>query len=249
VSHGSGSLTIAACRAGPRTILERVRFDGISRCSRAFADGDAARVMLSQLGPGVVRGDRITTGGVVRAGAHLIVTNQAATRLMGGGRQARAEAAWSIEAGALLELIGEPLVALADSRYDASTVIDLGPGAVVLTTEIACVPAGANVRLRTSIRRRGRELFYDALEPAAAAPYTVGTFALAGLAEEHVVPLVAALDHAADAAAGARLGVGALQSGVVVRMLATDIWTVRSILQALRTAARTALLPAKRCAS
>lgn len=241
MSGTAGSLSITAGRRGPRTILERIRYDGISRCSRAFASGEAALVVMSQLGPGVVRGDSVTTRGRVNAGAHLIVTNQAATRLMGGARESLSQASWTLDEGAVLELLGEPLVAHANARYSAATTIELGPRAFVLITELARVPAGANVRSRTLVRRGTRELVYDAFEAAAVAPHTVGTLIVTGLADNRIVPIAAALDRAADTIEDAMAGVGVMSSGVLVRVLATDTWHARSILASLRETVWTAL--------
>lgn len=238
MSFGSGSLTIAARRAGSRTVLERVRYEGISRCSRAFAVDGAARVVLSQLGPGVVRGDAVTTAGHVRAGAHLIVTSQAATRLMGGARKSGSHQTWTVEEGAVLELLGEPLVAHDDARHESTMAVRLAFGAIVLIGEIAAVPRAADVRVRTSVIRGGRELFYDAFEAGAAAPHAVGTLAVVGLAPERVAPLVEALDFTADALGNAlRTGVGALSSGAFVRILTLDVWSVRTALGTLRDTA------------
>ena len=241
MNYGSGSLTIAALRNGTRTVLERVRYDGISRCSRAFGRGDAALVVLSQLGPGVVRGDAVSTRGHLRAGAHLIVTSQTSTRLMGGARPARFTSRWTLDDGATLELIGEPLVAYADAAYDALTDIELGARASVLISEIAAVPAAAAVRLRTSIVRAGRELFYDAFEPAAAAPQTVGTFAIVGRSESAATELTASLDRAADrlGADALRAGIGLLPTGVFARLIGPNPWSVRCALGTLHAAART----------
>jgi urease accessory protein UreH len=241
VSHGTGSLAIAARRTGSRTILERVRYEGISRCSRAFSHGDAALVVVSQLGPGVVRGDTVSTSGRLHSGAHLIVTNQAATRLMGGTHGSESRATWLLDERAVLELVGEPLVANPGAHYVASTSIELQAGSCVLMSELACVPADADVRLRTCVRQFGRELFYDAFEAAAAAPQAVGTFALIGLDEARIASVVAALDRAADSLEDVRLGVGALRSGAFARVLATDTWAVRTTLLELRKTAWTAL--------
>ncbi len=242
MSGSTGSLTLAARRTGSRTILERIRYDGISRCSRSFVRGDAALVVLSQLGPGVVRGDRVAAKGQLHAGAHVIVTNQAATRLMGGVWASEAQAEWLLEDAAVLELLGEPLVANAGARYRSSTAVELRAGAFVLVSELACVPRDAAVRLRTVVRRFGRELFYDAFEPAAAAPQTVGTLALVGIEAARAAPLVAALDRAADSfGVGLRIGVGALGSGAFVRVLGDGVWEVREALVELRRAAWAAL--------
>jgi urease accessory protein UreH len=194
--------------------------------------------MLSQLGPGVLRGDAVTTHGRVRAGAHLIVTNQTATRLMGGTRPATSRSVWSVDDGAVLELIGKPLLANPNARYANSTNIELGPGAAVLSSDIACVPGDAEVRMQTSVSRFGRELFYDNVDAGATAPDAVGTFALVGIEPLRVPPLVAALDRAVDSLSDARAGVGALNAGAFVRVVAADAWTVECALVVLRAAAR-----------
>ena len=237
MSYGWGSLTIAARRSGSRTVLERVRYDGISRCSRAFEHGDAALVVLSQLGPGVVRGDSVSIEGRVRDNGHLIVTSQTATRLMGGAGASRSCANWTVEDGAVLEIVGEPLVAAANAQHGATTSIDLGAGSLVLITDIAAVPSRAEVRLSTRVQRGGRELFYDAFDAGAVAPQVVGTLAIVGLAQHDIAPVVGALDAAADTIDDARLGIGLLPSGAFARVLGTDIWPVRTALAALRDSA------------
>ncbi len=238
MSFGRGALTLAARRCGARTVLERVRYEGISRCSRAFAHGDAALVVLSQLGPGVVRGDDVTTVGHVRADAHLIVTGQSATRVMGGARPSRASAAWTVDDRAVLELLGEPLVAGRDARYGSAATIELGAGSVVLLSEVAAVSAEAAVRVRTSVRRAGRELFFDAFDAASAAPHAVGTFAVVGITDQRSHALVAALDTAADAVDDVRIGIGMLRDGAFARLIGSDVWAIRTALAALREAAR-----------
>lgn len=231
----TGTLQVAARREAGRTILERVRYDGISRCSRAFATGTAARIVLSQLGPGVVRGDTVTTHGRLSAGAHLIVTSQAATRLLGGPRASHARASWIVGEDAILELLGEPLVANPGARYESSTTIELEARSLALVTDIAQVPAGSDVRLTTSVRRSEVDVYYDAIEAAGAAPHVVGSFALLGLQTAAISPILGALDRAADAARDVRCGVGELPNGVFCRFRATDAWTARTVLSELRS--------------
>ena len=156
---------------------------------------------------------------------------------MGGKHASRSRASWIVEDNGILEIIGEPLVASADSCYEASTSVELGTGSLILMSEIAAVPRAASVRLRTTVARIGRDLFYDAFDAAAAAPHVVGTLAIVGLAPNRIAPLVAALDAAADASSTGRVGVGALPAGAFARILADDIWSVRSTLESLRDAA------------
>jgi len=234
VSAPTGTLQIAARREAGRTILERVRYEGISRCSRAFPSGDATRIVLSQLGPGVVRGDAVTTHGRLGPGAHLIVTSQTATRLMGGPRSSRARATWTLGEGAVLELIGEPLVANAGARYESTTTIELEARSLALVSDIVQLPAGTDVRLTTSIRRSGCELYYDAIDAAAAAPHVVGSFAFLGLEATAISTILTALDRCADDARDVRAGVGQLPDGAFCRLTAADAWTARAVLREMR---------------
>jgi hypothetical protein len=234
VKCGAGSLELSARRAGERTVLERIRYDGIARCSRAFARGDAALVVLSQLGPGVVHGDDVVTTGTLQPGAHLIVTGQTTTRLLGGALPSRANVTWLLGSGAFLETIGEPIIASPGAFHAASTTIELAPQAVVLISEIACVPREARVSIRTIVRREGRELMYDAVDAGRAAPRTVGTFAIVGIDAGAIEGLAGALDALADTLGGATIGLGRLDCGVFARVLDDDPWTVRSILEQFR---------------
>ena len=161
---------------------------------------------------------------------------------MGGARGSDARAWWTLDAGASLELIGEPLIATGAATYEASTTIELGHHSRVVLSEITRVPAQARVTLRTSVRQAGRELFYDAVDAAAAAPAVVGTFAIVGIAAGAVAEIADALDTAAAAHNGLRLGVGLLTNGVFARALSEDVWTVRAALIALHAAARPLLV-------
>ncbi len=243
MSAGRGSLTLVTRRSARRTVLERIHYDGISRCSRSFADDDAARIVVSQLGPGVVRGDRTILTGRLRAGSHLIVTQQTTTRILGGPAPSTARAHWTLDAGATLQLIGEPLIASADADYAATTEIDLGDGARVVMSEIAHVPHSARVRLHTIIRSGKREVLYDAVEAAAAAPCVVGTFAVIGLSPPELSAALDALDAHSDARTDVATGVGALSQGVFARVLGTDVWAVRSMLLTCVTLADRLLRP------
>jgi urease accessory protein UreH len=229
----AGTLQIGARHDGTRTVVDRLRYDGLARCSRPFARDGAALVVLAQLGPGVIRGDAVATSGRVDPGAHLIITQQTATRILGGAQTARSRADWSVAQGATLELIGEPIVAADDANYEATTTIDLASEARVLVAEIAHVPGNAKVRLRTVVTRAGREIVYDAVDAQAAAPQAVGTLVFAGLTEEAATGALVALDAAADTIDGVRVGVGLLSDGVFARVTGEGSWIVRAALETL----------------
>jgi hypothetical protein len=212
-------------------VIERVRYEGTARCSRTFEDGGAARIMLSQLGPGVVRGDAFDVRGSVAAGAHLIVTEQAATRVLGGTQPSTYAAHWSVAAGATLELRAEPVIAQAPGEHTIVTEIECEPGAIVMLRDAASVTNGACVRLRTLVRIGGRERFCDSIELRDVS--ALGTFALIGAACA-VEPFDA---FAAAAVPAVRVGIGTLRDGIFARVLAPAIWPVREALDGLRVLA------------
>ena len=225
-----------------RTVLRRVRYDGLMRCSRAFDRGGAALVVTSQLGPGVVHGDRLELRGTLDDGAHLIVTAQAATRILGGARRASSDARWNVGSGARLQLIGEPLVASAGGCYEATQHVALARGARVLVCDAARAPADSDVRLRTIVEIDGVESLYDAVDAQRAAPAAFGTLALFGLDEDEVVRTTALLDAVCAGLPDAQAGVGAYPCGVLVRVTSASLWPVCAALSHLRAALGPALL-------
>jgi hypothetical protein len=218
-------------------VLRRVRYDGVLRCSRAFEHGDAALVVTSHLGPGVVHGDRVQVRGTLDDDARLIVTAQAATRVLGGGaRRASSDARWDVGPGALLQLVGEPLVASPGGHYDATQHVFLARGARVLVSDAARAPADAAVRLRTVIDVEGVESLYDAVDVERVAPSAFGTLALFGLDAHEVMPATALLDSLCADLPEVQAGVGAYPRGVLVRLVATSLWPVVAALARLRGA-------------
>jgi len=209
-------------------VIERVRYEGVARCSRTFWRDGAALVMLSNLGPGIIRGDSIEIVGTVGPGARLIVTEQAATRVLGGVSSSRIDAAWSVAAGATLELCPEPIVAHLGGEATIATTIDCASDATVIVRDLASVSNGTRLRLRTLVRIAGRDAFYDSIELGAHAPPAIGTLAIIGQS-----PDVASLDALA-AASPLRVGVGVLVSGLFVRVLGSAVWPVRELLDTAR---------------
>lgn len=208
-------------------MIERIRYDGVARCSRTFRRDGAALVMLSTLGPGIVRGDSLEVFGTVGPGAHLIVTEQAATRVLGGGASSRVDAVWTVASGATLELCPEPIIAHLGGDAMISTTIDCAPDAALIVRDLASVSNGARVRLRTLIRVAGRDALYDSIEIATDAPPAIGT--VVGIGRTPEVELLDAL----AAASHVRVGVGVLSAGLFVRVLGPAVWPVRELQDAI----------------
>jgi urease accessory protein UreH len=217
-----------------RTVLSRIRSAGLSRSSRPFREGAAARVVVSQLGPGMVRGDVFSVGGRVEAGAHLIVAGQMATRVLSGPEPVTTAAAWHVEEGATLELLAEPTLVCNGASLLARTQLTLAAGAGALVVELLRRERGAALSVTTTIRAGERLALADALhwsiedEDDAA----IGTLVAIGMPVD-----LGELDRVADGLGACRVGIGALRDGgILARARGTSVWDVRQALLALRTA-------------
>ena len=236
----TGSLALAVERHGERTALVSVRYDGMARCSRAFAQGDAARVVTSLLGPGYVAGDRVQTRGSVGAHAHVVVVDQSATRVFGGRAISSAQSVWRVAASAELELLREPTTLFAGSRHETSTTIDLPASAraIVVDLVIAAEPDFVSYETQLEIRCDGVLVAADRahLEPPSFPARAVGSVVVVGAISEGAV---AAIEGRLGAARDLRTGLGSpLGAGIVIRAYGDDAWNVRETLHACAALAR-----------
>ena len=218
-----------------RTVVGRIRAEGLWRASRPFREGAAARVVVSQLGPGLVRGDALASGGRVDAGAHLIVAGQMATRVLSGPAAVTTAAVWDVAASATLELVAEPTLVCAGASYASRTELRLEPGARAVVVELVHRARSAALTVATVVRHGDRLVLHDVLRfaPGDDDVGAIGTLAVFGA---HAG--LAALDAAADRCAAVRIGIDALRDGdVLARVAGESVWHVREALEALRTAA------------
>ncbi|MBD5635176.1 MAG: urease accessory protein UreD [Candidatus Eremiobacteraeota bacterium] len=218
-----------------------MRQEGLARCSRPLSEpqrAGAARLIVSQLGPGFVRGDRFLTEGELCEGADLVVAGQAATRLLGGTRPSEALATWRLGRDANLFISGEPSVAYDGATHLSRGCVTLAEGASLAWLD-AIVAHGRFARVTTALRVYfdGRLAIHDVL---ALTPERLGEalgtahYVRAGIAPERSLALVAVADEAATrACAGGslRIGVGSpAAGGVVMRARGRQVRDVRAAL-------------------
>jgi urease accessory protein UreH len=226
----TGSLDVVAEAPARRTILTELRAGGLLRASRPLRDGrDAALLLTTVLGPGLLHGDRHVVRGRVGDGAALAVGATAATKVYGGARESTIESYWSVAAGGSLVLRAEPTIAFAGARFCSTSRIELARDARFVATELlARLPddPGCRVEVRTFVRCAGTLLAHDVQR--ASPRWTIGT--LLATASDNVD---AELDALSEGLAGARVGIGRLAGGMLlVRVLGTVAWQVRDALGA-----------------
>jgi urease accessory protein UreH len=230
----TNALLLKACLREGRTVVGTIRTSGLCRASRPFREAAAARVVVSQLGPGMVRGDAFSAGGAVARGAHLIVAGQMATRVLSGPDSVTNTTRWSVESGGTLELLAEPTLVSAGAAYEARTELLLQPGARAVVVEVVHRERGAALAVTTVARRGERLACADALRFAASDDdeSAIGTLLVFGSTNRE------ALDRAADACPNVRFGIDALRDGdILARAVGTSVWEVRAALLALRAVA------------
>jgi hypothetical protein len=239
VSAG-GSIALTCAAEGGRTRLRALRYDGLSRASRAFAEpAGAIRLMLATLGPGVLGGDRFTLDGALDAAASLVAAAQMATPVFAGSTPSRSEARWQVAAGARLHVAGEPLLLEPGSRHAATATFALAGDAVALVVETFALRGPARLSMRTHASLDGNLVFRDAFDLAGEGPGAFGTVAL--IAADPGLRAAFAERAGAYVAAGGpvRAGVGETAGAVVVRLSAGRVWDVHCAGRALA-----ALVPA-----
>jgi urease accessory protein UreH len=231
----ANTLLLAAERRNGATVLTRMRAEGLWRTSRPFREGEAARIVLAQLGPGMIRGDCFAGSGTVGPGAQLIVAGQMATRILPGREPVTTSATWSVEEGGMLDLYAEPTMICDGAIYEARLTIALTGDARAIVSEIvACAPS-ASARFATNVTRDGNAALIDVLklDPEARAPIAdvIGTLLILGPADHKT------LDQVAEDCPNVRVGIGTFHQGdSIARIVGTQVEPVREAIARLRAA-------------
>ena len=228
----SNTLHLAAERRNGSTVLARVHAQGLWRSSRPFREGIATHVVVSQLGPGMIRGDRFNTTGAVGQNAHLIVTGQMATRILPGRVPVATHAAWTVADGGTLELLNEPTIVTAGATLAAHLPLELEGDARAVISDIVSRTAGSTVRTAMKVERNDHIALIDVLQLDGVlddADTVIGTLTILGGRTD-----LAALDRIADACKDVRIGIGTFESGdTLARVAAAHVAPVREALTRL----------------
>jgi hypothetical protein len=214
----AGVLDLVCERRDERSVLARVRFEGLARSSRLPAPGGHARVMLSTLGPGLLGGDRFVTRVRVEPGGSLVATAQMATPVFPGAAAA-AEGTWDVADAATLCVLGQPIVPLPGSAAEIRSTIGVAGTGFAVVAETLVPARGAVLRGRTLATIDGTVVVRDVVELRdAVAAGSVGTvYAIAADGRLRERCATAAWAALADCA-GVRGGAGVTAGAVVVRL-------------------------------
>jgi urease accessory protein UreH len=233
----ANTLHLAAERRNGSTVLSKLQTNGLWRSSRPFRDGIATRVVVSQLGPGMIRGDAFSSGGTVGQNAHLIVTGQMATRILPGSVPVTTHATWTVADGGTLELLNEPTIVTPGAGLDAHFSLHLEGNARAVVSDIVARSAAAAVRIAMKVERGGRIALIDVLQlddDLEGGDIVIGTLLILGGRTD-----LSALDRIADACADVRIGIGSFESGdVLARIVAPNVTPVREALAQLHASFR-----------
>src|SRR4030095_16195988 len=123
-----GKLDLVFALRGGQTILSdfycEVPFK-ITRALSTAADG-VAHVMLMHCTAGLFGGDRVEMRVLVERGARVRLTQQSATRVHPSeGRIAAQTSRIHVESGGELELLLDPVIPFAESRFEQKTLIEV----------------------------------------------------------------------------------------------------------------------------
>jgi urease accessory protein len=156
---GAGRIEVRRVRG--RTAIVSAAASSPLRIWCPRADGDAAWLMTTTLGGGLVDGDQVSVALAVGAGCAAVLSTQASTKVYRGPRGCRSELAASVGPGGLLAVLSDPVTCFSGSRYEQRADVELAPGASLAILEAVTagrVGAGERwqfTRLRSELTVRG----------------------------------------------------------------------------------------------
>jgi urease accessory protein len=169
--HTAGTAYLKFVRSGPRTVVVR-SFAASPVKLFATRGGDAACwVYAATLGGGLLGGDRVELTADVGAGARALLTTQASTKVYRSHRQASQMISATVDEGALLAVVPDPVVCFAASNFAQVQRYELRRDASLVVVDWMTSGrhaagerwAFSRYESRLDIRRDNRRVFYDAL--------------------------------------------------------------------------------------
>jgi urease accessory protein len=166
----AGTGRFAFCRAGTKTVLATAFATSPLRFLAPRNHGSASWVFLSNLGGGLVDGDRLDVDVDAQQDSTVLLGTQASTKVYRSPHGCSQRYSLRVGAGAAVALIPDPVVCFEGARYSQSVTVELEAGAsIVVLDAYTCGRAArgehwrfARLESRIQIDLRGRPRLVDA---------------------------------------------------------------------------------------
>ncbi len=165
-----GSVGLAFCRSGARTVLARALARSPARILTPRNHGQSVWVFLSTLGGGLVDGDRLDICVDVADGAHALLGTQASTKIYPSPKGCVQTVEATVGPNGTLVSVPDPIVCFARARYHQEIRIELAEAASLVLLD--GYTSGRSARgerwqfddyeSRTIVSRLGRRAVVDA---------------------------------------------------------------------------------------
>lgn len=258
--RAQGAMRLVAKRRGAQSVIADLRQQGALKALFPRCSGDALDCVFLNTAGGLTGGDRMALDVVAGAGAHVVLSSQAAERGYAAldDQVAKVDVTLQVAQDARIDWLPQETILFNGSRLDRVTRIDLAPGAGCLMLETVVLGRAAMgetvTRLALNDRREifqaGRPVMVEALRLTDAALLS-GPAGLAGMRAFATLAMVgggagdlldavrAVLDEPGVAAAAS-----APEGRLMLRMMAQDGWPLRrQIVRALAVLRRGRPLP------
>ncbi|MBW7454226.1 urease accessory protein UreD [Paenibacillus sepulcri] len=137
VSH----LRAAFERRGGQTQVESKYHTAPVKIAKTFPMGGPVGVMVMDVSPGLLAGDRYEFDWTAHEDAHVYLTNQSFTKVhpcpdLASGSSMRQT--FALSPGAILENMPEPVMLYRDAAFSSETVVNLSQASVWMQAEVLC---------------------------------------------------------------------------------------------------------------
>lgn len=157
--------------SGEQTVVRRALAIAPLRLLTPRNHGRSAWAYTTTLGGGMLGGDQVHLVASVGRGARALVSSQGATRLYRSARASAVSLEATVEEGALLALLPDPVAGFAGSRCEQRTSVQLAAGASLALAELLTAGRGgrdgrwalSRYASALTVRRGERVLCADAL--------------------------------------------------------------------------------------
>ena len=169
--HAAGSAYLTFTRSGSETVLTRAFATSPAKLITSHGRGATCWVYAATLGGGLVGGDEIQLRADVTAGARALLTTQASTKVYRSQRRSRQSLTATVESGALLAVVPDPIVCFADADFIQTQRYDLHADASLVMVDWMTSGrhaagerwAFSRYESRFDIRRGSQRVFFDGL--------------------------------------------------------------------------------------